>query len=153
MPNSLGMFYSTITDFLGYKPDQDEWKVMALSAIKAKDKTYEKKFKNLYKLCPNGEVKFNSEFFRGTDLASPRLFSNQLINLLGKKNFYKKLKYSDWHISVACALQKSAEEIATHFLRELYKITKVKKLCVGGGFFMNSVYNGKIIENTPFQCI
>ena len=34
MPHSLGMFYATFTDLMGYKPDQDEWKVMAISAFK-----------------------------------------------------------------------------------------------------------------------
>ena len=43
MPHSLGMFYATFTDLMGYKPDQDEWKVMAISAFKNPDKTFFKK--------------------------------------------------------------------------------------------------------------
>lgn len=151
MPNSLGMFYATFTEFLGYKPDQDEWKVMALSALDSKDKSFLKEIKKLYKLCPNGEVKFNQEYFRGTDLSSPNLFTKKMIDLFGKNNFLKNKKISDWHVSIACALQSASEEICIHFLKELYKITKVKKLSVGGGFFMNSVLNGKILEKTPFQ--
>ena len=34
------MFYAQSLEFLGYKPDQDEWKVMALSALENKDKTF-----------------------------------------------------------------------------------------------------------------
>ena len=34
MPHSQGMFYATFTDLMGYKPDHDEWKVMAISAFK-----------------------------------------------------------------------------------------------------------------------
>ncbi|MDC3087776.1 hypothetical protein OA339_01430 [Candidatus Pelagibacter sp.] len=151
MPNSLGMFYATITELLGYKPDQDEWKVMALSALKNKDKTFFKKMKKLYNICPNGVVNFNQEYFRGMNLSMPNLFTEKMVDLFGRKEFLKKRNFSDWHISVACALQNSAEEICVHYLKELYKITKTKKLSVGGGFFMNSVFNGKIIEKTPFD--
>lgn len=151
MPNSLGMFYATITEFLGYKPDQDEWKVMALSALENKDKTFFKKMKTLYDICPDGEVNFNQEYFRGLNLSMPNLFTEKMIDLFGRNEFLKKKKFSDWHISIACALQNSAEEICVHYLKELYKLTKTKKLSVGGGFFMNSVFNGKIIEKTPFE--
>ena len=151
MPNSLGMFYATITEFLGYKPDQDEWKVMALSALENKDKTFFKKMRTLYNIRPDGEVNFNQEYFRGFNLSMPNLFTGKLIDLFGRNEFLKKKKFSDWHVSIACALQNSAEEICVHYLKELYKLTKTKKLSVGGGFFMNSVFNGKIIEKTPFE--
>jgi carbamoyltransferase len=153
MPDSLGMFYSTITEFLGYKPDQDEWKVMALSAIKNNDKSFIKEIKKLYSLLPNGEVRFNQEYFRGKDLTLPNLYTPKLVDLFGKKNFYTNDKFSEWHVAVANALQFASEEICVHFLNELHKITKQKKLVVGGGFFMNSVFNGKIIDRTPFQDI
>ena len=32
IPHSLGSFYATFTEYLGYKPDSDEWKVMALGS-------------------------------------------------------------------------------------------------------------------------
>ena len=35
-PHSVGLFYGTFTDFLGFKPDSDEWKVMALSSYATK---------------------------------------------------------------------------------------------------------------------
>jgi len=154
MPNSLGMFYATITQLLGYKPDQDEWKVMALSAMqKGEDKSIIKKFEKLFKLCPNGEVIFNQEYFRGNDLCLPNLYSDKLFNLLGGDKKLINKKYSDWHIAVATAMQITSEKICFHYLDELYRITKSKNLCLSGGFFMNSVINGKILENTNFQNI
>lgn len=151
MPHSLGMFYATITQLLGYRPDQDEWKVMALSGMQSVEKSMMQKIKKLYELRPNGEVSFNPDFFRGNDLISPNLFSHKLSIFLGANTKIIEKKISDWHISIATAMQAASEEICFHYLKELYKITKEKNLCVGGGFFMNSVLNGKILENTPFE--
>ncbi len=155
MPNSLGMFYASITDLLGYKPDSDEWKVMAMAAFKNKDNFYVKKMKTLYKLTADGGVIFNKEFFRGENFLKPNLYTNNLIKLFGEKNFIEKRKekFSEWHVSIAYALQKCSEEIAFHFINFLYKKTKSKNLCLGGGFFMNSVFNGKILKNTKFKNI
>ena len=154
MPNSLGMFYATITQFLGYKPDEDEWKVMAMSAFKNKDKSYLKKIKQLYNLLPNGNVNFNKEYFKGEDLSRPNLYNNKLLKLFGNKSLVERnKKFSDWHISVASALQSASEEIALHLINNAFQITKNKNLALGGGFFMNSVLNGKILERSKFKNI
>ena len=47
------MFYGTFTDFLGFKPDVDEWKVMALSSYSKKN-TYLKKVLKLIKFTKDG---------------------------------------------------------------------------------------------------
>ena len=57
MPNSLGMFYATFTSILGYKPDSDEWKVMAMSGYNYDCKEYITKLRKTYKLLKNGEKK------------------------------------------------------------------------------------------------
>ena len=60
----------------------------------------------------------------------------------------KKILYSSTPniktIKIAKALQICSEEIALHMLKHLYKITKCPYLVLGGGFFLNSVLNGKI---------
>jgi len=152
MPNSLGMFYGAFTELLGYKPDQDEWKVMAISAFKNPDKTFYNKIKTLYKLEQNGGVVFNPEYFRGNDLLNPKLYTDKFNKLFGGANLKdKSKKISDWHIAIASSLQLASEEIALHFLNYLQKTTKLTNVTLGGGFFMNSVFNGKILEKTKFK--
>ena len=46
MPHSIGMFYATFTQILGYRPDNDEWKVMAMSADKVDTEDLEDKILN-----------------------------------------------------------------------------------------------------------
>ena len=152
IPNSLGIFYSTFTELLGYKPDSDEWKVMAISAYDAKDKKIINKIKNTYKLIGDGKVEFDQSFYKSTIVERPNLFTHKLIKILGGKNFEKK-KNSDWHKAVAYGMQYCAEEIALYLINYLYKKTKLKNLVASGGFFMNSVLNGKILDKTNFKNI
>ena len=60
-------------------------------------------------------------------------------------------KPSKKQIKIAKALQICSEEIALHFLKHLYKLTKNKNLVVSGGFFLNTVFNGKIIKKSDFD--
>ena len=151
-PNSLGVFYSTFTELLGYKPDSDEWKVMAISAYDARDKNIINKIKNTYKLIGDGKVEFDQSFYKSTIVYRPNLFTPKLSKLLGGQNYVKK-KNSDWHKAVAYGMQHCAEEIALYLINYLHKKTKLKNLTASGGFFMNSVLNGKILEKTNFKNI
>ena len=49
-PHSVGLFYGSLTNFLGFRPDQDEWKTMALASSSKTENIYDKKIKKLFKL-------------------------------------------------------------------------------------------------------
>ena len=49
-PHSIGLFFGTFTDFLGFKPDSDEWKVMALSSYATKKNKYDQLISKIYNL-------------------------------------------------------------------------------------------------------
>ena len=53
-PHSLGLFYGTFTDFLGFTPEVDEWKVMALSAFAGKKNEYYSKIRSLIHFTDEG---------------------------------------------------------------------------------------------------
>ena len=53
-PHSFGLFYGTFTNFLGFKPDSDEWKVMALSSYSTKKNIFDEKVRTLIKHTVNG---------------------------------------------------------------------------------------------------
>jgi carbamoyltransferase len=81
-PDSLGVFYSTFTELLGYKPDSDEWKVMAISSYEAKDLNIIKKIRSTYKLKSDGTVEFDQSFYKSTILERPNLYTQKLLTLL-----------------------------------------------------------------------
>lgn len=153
MPNSLGMFYATITELLGYKPDSDEWKVMALSAIDsgAEGRKLFDRLRQTYRLQDDGLLELDQTYYKGALSSQPNHFTEKLVTLLGGRTGLRGETAGDWHFAVAYAMQAAAEEIAEHFLKHLHNITGASAVAVAGGFFMNSVFNGKLLDRTPFK--
>ncbi|MEX0501976.1 carbamoyltransferase [Alphaproteobacteria bacterium LSUCC0719] len=153
MPHSIGMFYATFTQILGYRPDNDEWKVMAMSAEAVDMGDFEDKILNTVSLLDNGRFELNQTYYTGALVDQPYLYSRELLLLLDTTPDDLQISNSDyyWQCKVAKVMQKVAERIIWHVLADLYEKTKAKNLVLGGGFFMNSVINGKITENTKFQ--
>jgi carbamoyltransferase len=153
LPHSLGMLYSTFTELLGYRVDSDEWKVMALSAFDVDYQDEYEKIKSLITFLDNGFIEMDQTYFKGAVVDQPNLYTDKLKNLLGGRIGIKGEDADLWHKKIACAMQHVAEDIAVHMLTNLYKRTNCKNLVLGGGFFMNSVFNGKIKDLTPFENI
>ena len=151
VPDSLGMFYATFTELLGYRPDSDEWKVMALSAFDIDCQEQARKIRSTIQLVDDGTLRLDQTFYKGALVDQPNLYTNRLIELLGGQMGSHAGQPDDWTISIAKAMQMVSEEIATHFLSHLYERTKRPRVVLGGGFFMNSVYNGRMLEQTPFK--
>tara|TARA_B100001121_G_scaffold310270_1_gene340349 strand:+ start:5404 stop:7140 length:1737 start_codon:yes stop_codon:yes gene_type:complete len=153
-PHSVGSFYSTFTEFLGYKANSDEWKVMALSSFcKNKKNKYYKLIKNLIKLNKaDGTFLLNTNYFKETVHEYGKLYSEEFINLFGSPRNSKD-KILQKHKEIAGAMQIVSEEIVLNMLNWIQKKTKSENICVSGGFFMNSVFNGKIKKLTKFKNI
>ena len=154
LPNSLGKFYATFTELLGYKSDNDEWKVMAMSAYPYSCKEEIKKIQKCYNLTKNGKLELTSKYFEFSNFGNRNNFyTNDLKDLFGIKKIEYKKKPSIQQIKIAKALQICSEEIGFHFLRHLYNLTKQRNLVLSGGFFLNTVFNGKITKKTGFKKI
>jgi carbamoyltransferase len=151
MPNSLGMLYSTYTELLGYRPDNDEWKVMALSAYDIDCQSFVDKIKSTIELGSNGEFTLDQSYYKGALVDQPKLYTEKLISLLGGREGVPGAEPDEWYVSIAKAMQIVSEMIMSHLLNHLFKVTGCRNLVLGGGFFMNSVYNGKVLSQTPFE--
>ncbi len=151
IPDSLGMFYATYTELLGYEADNDEWKVMALSAFDVECTDLAKKIRGTVKLLDDGRFEMDPTYYKGAILDQPKLYTDKLVTLLGGREGRRGSEPEDWHFGVAKAMQTVAEEIAAHILTYLHKKTKLSNVVLSGGFFMNCVFNGKVTELTPFK--
>ena len=151
-PHSVGSFYSTFTEFLGYKANSDEWKVMALSSYckNKKNKFYDliKKLIKINKL--DGTFILNTNFFKETVHEYGKMYSDEFVELFGPPR-KKDAKITKRHTEIAGAMQVVSEEIVLNMLKWLQTKTKSENLSVSGGFFMNSVFNGKITKLTKFK--
>ena len=83
MPNSLGLFYATFTEYLGYRPDNDEWKVMALSAFDVDCDDFAERIRSTFKLTDNGTLQLDQSYYNGACLEEPKLYTAKFIELFG----------------------------------------------------------------------
>jgi len=147
-PHSPGSFYSYITEFLGFKRDSDEYKVMALGAY-AEDSLSRLFYERLRPLLNFGTK--DGRFFFQVDL---RFFDYYMFHrpydfgalegVLGIKRRTKDAPLKDEHFAIASALQRCFEELVGCFLRHTKEKTGIEKVALAGGCFMNSVYNGRL---------
>jgi len=85
-PHSLGLLYGTITDFLGFKPHSDEWKVMALASYGAPDSEYHAKLRPLVNLLDDGRFELDLGYLAYALCdAQPRMFTDKMVDLLEDK--------------------------------------------------------------------
>ena len=160
-PHSLGLFYTGITQFLGFKNYGDEYKVMGLAPYG--DPVYYEKMRKILIKSPGEKFKLNLDYFLhhtgNVDMtwleSTPKIsnvFDKNLINLLGNER-KEKDKIEKFHMDIASSAQKLYETIIIEIANEVFNKQKSDNLCLSGGCAMNSVANGKIIKNTGYKNI
>lgn len=147
-PHSLGLFYSALTAYLGFKVNNDEYKVMGLAPYGKP--TYYDTLRKTIEIMDDGSIRLDTNYFVFDDLRT--MFTDRLVRLLGpprKKGGPMEQRHKD----MAASLQVLTEEAVMKMLNHLHKETKLDNLCIAGGVALNSVANGKILKNTPFKNI
>lgn len=149
-PHSLGSFYAAMTEFMGFRPDRDEWKVMGASSYGDSDRYYEKLL-NLIVLRDEGGFELDLSFFNHYQFHRPLMYAVKLTELLSlQPNEGNQLLNQDYY-DLAAAVQRVTEDIYFHLLNQLHDRTGLVDVVLAGGVVYNSVANGKILEKTPFQ--
>jgi carbamoyltransferase len=158
-PHSLGLFYTSITQWLGFPHYGDEGKIMGLAPY-GDPEPYRARIREL--LVLDGPLfELNLSYFRHDkdgvemtwDEGSPhvgRIWSDRLVDLLGPAR-EPKTPLEQRHNDIAAALQVVLEEAYLKLVSELWERTKVPNLCLAGGVALNAVANGRIRPETPFE--
>jgi carbamoyltransferase len=159
-PHSLGIFYTMMTQFLGFEHYGDEYKVMGLSAYG--EPRYCDKIYKIINFSKKEIFQLNLKYFKhhqGIESTwlenSPvieNLYTNELVELLGMPRNKSEI-VSSYHKDLAASVQKVYEEIFIKILQYLYEITKNPNVCISGGCALNSLANGKVKLNTKFKNI
>ena len=153
-PHSLGLLYSAITAYLGFSVNNSEYKVMGLSAHGTMDKEkneYYQKLKKVIDVKEDGSYRMDMSYFKYH--YADRMPSEKLCKLLDGPVRKPETEVTQRHKDIAAVLQLIFEEIMTRIINYVYKVTKFDNLVISGGCGLNSVYNGKILRNTPFKNI
>jgi carbamoyltransferase len=157
-PHSLGIFYTAVTQWLGFPHYGDEGKVMGLAPYG--EPVYLDRMRELVVL--DGPLfRLGLDYFihhsRGVEMTwadgSPtigRIFSQRMEDLLGPARSPGEpvMKH---HEDIARSLQEMLEDAYLHLLATLWERTHIPRVCLAGGVALNAVANGRIIPETPFE--
>lgn len=145
-PHSLGLFYSTCAAYLGFKVNEDEYKLMGLAAYGKP--SFLKKLEKTIAVKQDGSFHLNMDYFSFRE--SPQMWSQNFEKLLGKARKPNE-KITKRHADIAKSVQTLTERIYIRILNHLSKLTQEKNLCISGGVALNALANGLIHTQTPFE--
>jgi carbamoyltransferase len=157
-PHSLGIFYTAVTQWLGFPYYGDEGKVMGLAPYG--EPVYLDRMRELVHL-DEPLFRLGLDYFthhsRGVEMTwadgSPtigRIFSTKMEDLLGPTRQPGE-PVTKHHEDVARSLQAMLEEAYLQLVETLWERTKIPRLCLAGGVALNAVANGRIVPETPFE--
>lgn len=164
-PHSLGLYYSAVTQYLGFLKFGDEYKVMGLAAYGEPEQM--EAFRDIVRFNPNGGefgFRLGLDYFThhktGPEMSwaesdkTPvlgKMFSDAMPKLLGAPARRPDEPMEQRHRNLASSLQTRLEEVYLGMLRKLAAKTGAKAVCLSGGVAFNCVANGKIFDETPFE--
>ena len=170
-PHSLGLLYSAFTAFLGFEVNEGEYKVMGMAPYgepRYVDKVYKLIDKN-----GDGSFRLNMEYF-AFHYSTKASYTHRFVDLFGEPrasdllfftkesgfpsyfgeqpaNYEELCRTNQHYADVAASVQRVTEEILLDMANHLHRQTGLKKLCMAGGVALNSVANGRILRETPFE--
>ena len=149
LPHSLGQFYSAVTNYIGFDMfTGDEWKVMGLAAY-GKPKYYDFFSEKVLKKNGNSGFQFDIKVL-DHHLAKHYQFPEEIVREVGEPRKPGE-ELTEHHWNIACSAQKVLEDTALHLARQIKEMTGEENLCMAGGVAFNSVMNGRIFHETPFE--
>lgn len=147
-PHSLGAMYACVTGWLGFHPARDEGKIMGLAAYGKP--TFVEDFKDLIRLDSDGRYALDLSWFRHHATGKHQV-SAKFVERFGQPRPKTRDAVPQHYADVAYALQNTLEEAGLHVARWLAEHTGQKRLVTAGGVALNSVMNGRILLETPFE--
>lgn len=163
-PHSLGLFYSAVTQYLGFLKFGDEYKVMGLAAYGQPAQL--ELFRDILRF-ENGSrrngfrlgLDYFSHHRTGPEMSWAEADKTPTLGKMFSEGMERRLGparspdqgLEQRHRNLAASLQARLEEVYLGMLRKLADRTRVKAVCLAGGVAFNCVANGKIFDTTPFE--
>jgi carbamoyltransferase len=166
-PHSLGLLYSAFTAFLGFKVNEGEYKVMGMAPY-GTPRFVDRIYDHLIEVQGDGSFWLNMDYF-GYHYSPEESFNGRFVGLFGEprlpdSDFVTTLTDPDkaapgdpfvqknqYYADVAASIQRVTEETLLKMANALYGQTGLRQLCMAGGVALNSVANGRIFRETPFE--
>ena len=149
-PHSLGLLYSAITYFTGFKVNSGEYKVMGLAPY-GKPIYVDVIKNNLIDIKPDGSFRLNMKYFNYT--VGLTMTNKHFNKLFDKKPRKPEAEITQFEMDLARSLQDVTEEVVIKLAKTAQKITGSQNLTMSGGVALNCVANGKLLKEKIFQNI
>src|SRR5262245_53509737 len=147
-PHSLGLLYSAFTQYIGFRVNSGEYKVMGLAPYgepRFKRLIYE----HLIHVRDDGSYWMDQSYFNYC--AGMTMTSEKFHRLFGGPPRKPESMLTQRHMDLAASIQLVCEEVMLKCARYLHALTGMKNLTLAGGVALNCVGNGKILREGPFE--
>lgn len=146
-PNSLGLIYSLVTAWCGFTPNSDEYKLMGLAPYG--EPVYGDELASLATVFDDGSVRVDA---RSVSWFDARLLKRQrLAARLGGPPRAGDAPITQREADLAASIQRLTEDAMVKMAVRAHELTGEARLCLGGGVALNSVANGVIARECPFE--
>lgn len=149
-PNSLGLFYATMTAYAGFKVNSGEYKFMGLAPY-GKPKYADLMRDKIIRFDGTGKIDLNMEYFGYTQKLT--MWNKKLESLIGFSPREAESRIRQLDCDLASSTQLILEEVYLLKAKHAIAITGENKLCLAGGVALNCVANGKLREILPIENI
>jgi len=145
-PDSLGLVYTALTAYLGFRANSGEGKTMGLASYGNPE--YLDKFREIIRVKPDGSFQLDRRYFSFNK--GNRMYTKRFINEFGPER-QAEGEIDQRHYDIAASLQLFIEETLITIANHIHKEIGSDNLCLAGGLFLNCVANQRILEETPFK--
>jgi len=147
LPHSVGRVYGAVTDFLGFRMNRDEEKVMALAGYGSD--TFSSSFRALVRTSPRG-FRIQPRAFWTRECEMGFLHPSPLPRILGvPKRPSSTSPLDSPYPDIARSLQETLYRVTSHFISQLDEVSGYRDLCLAGGVALNCDNNGRILTTVP----
>ena len=147
-PHSLGLLYSAITYFCGFRVNSGEYKLMGLAPYGAP--TYVQAFRDeIIDLKADGSFRLNMAYFAYP--AGLRMTGRRLSRLFGGPPRKPESTLTRREMDLARSVQIVIEDAVLRIARHVKGVTQAPNLCMAGGVALNCVANGKLLRSGLFE--
>lgn len=150
-PNSLGLLYSALTYYLGFKVNSGEYKVMGLAPY-GSPRFSDTIRDNLIEIRDDGTYQLNSSFFT-FDQLTQGMVASSFCDLFKAPARRSESKLSQREADIAASLQLVMEDAILGLVNRTKRLTNSTNLCLAGGVALNCVANGKALRSQTFESL
>jgi carbamoyltransferase len=148
-PHSIGLLYSGLTSYLGFRVNDGEWKVMGLAPYGVPK--YVEQFWRLVSTSPDGSYRLNMEYFAFHYSSKHTVNRRRWQELFGFGPREPGAEIEQRHEDLARSGQVVVEEMVLALAREAKRISQSDNLVIAGGVGLNSVANYKVEREGIFE--